>query len=111
MRPLATLDAKISDSPSGASASPEPALAAKQGGLANSGLGFRRSGEIRGSSLRFTIGGDTYSVNTTGRIAPGDAAFDLYVLHQPKWRPGYPDADLDAATVGAADRVEDLVSR
>lgn len=77
----------------------------------NSGLGFRRAGDIRGSSLRFTIGADTYSVNTAGRIAPGDAAFNLYVLHQPKWRPGYPHADLEAATVGAADRVEDLLTR
>ena len=74
----------------------------------NSGRGFRKAGEVRGSSLRFTVGADTYSVTTGGRIAPGDAAFNLYVLHQPKWRPGHPHADLEMATVGAADRAEDL---
>jgi len=52
----------------------------------NARFGFRRAGEIRGSSLRFTVGADTYSVSTAGRIAPGDAAFNLYVLHQPTWR-------------------------
>lgn len=73
-------------------------------------LGFRRAGEIRGSSLQFTSGG-TYTVNSAGRIAPGDAAFNLYVRHQPEWRPSYPNADLEVVTVGAADRAEDLMAR
>ena len=77
----------------------------------NATFGFRRAGEIRGSSLRFTVGADTYNVNTSGRIAPGDAAFNLYVLHQPAWRPAFPHADLTAASAGAADRVEDLLTK
>jgi hypothetical protein len=72
-------------------------------------FGFRRAGEIRGSSLRFTVGGDTYSVSSSRRIAPGDAAFNLYVLHQPGWRPTYDNADLSMTIVGAADRMEDVV--
>jgi hypothetical protein len=72
-------------------------------------LGFRRAGEIRGSSLRFTSGG-TYTVNRAGRIAPGDTAFHLYVRHQPEWR-RYPNADLETVTVGAADQPEDLLAR
>jgi hypothetical protein len=72
-------------------------------------FGFKRAGEIRGSSLRFTVGADTYSVSCSRRIAPGDAAFNLYVLHQPGWRPNYPNADLGATIVGAADAVEDAL--
>ena len=71
-----------------------------------SGAGFRRVGEIRGTSLRFSVGGDTYSVTSGSRIAPGSAAYNVYVLHQPDWRPGYANADLDALTIGAADRVD-----
>jgi hypothetical protein len=74
-------------------------------------LGFQRAGEVRGSSLRFTIGSDTFSVVCGSRIAPGLAAFNVYVLHHPKWRPTYANADLSAATVGAADRADYVAQR
>ena len=38
-----------------------------------------------------------------------NAAFNLYVLHQPEWRPGHPYADVEVVTVGAIERVEDLL--
>jgi hypothetical protein len=79
--------------------------------LPNRQSGFRRAGEIRGSSLRFTIGADVFSVSSAGPIAPGTSPYNLYVLHQPKWRPTYPNANLDVATIGAADRVEDALAR
>jgi hypothetical protein len=72
----------------------------------NAGHGFRRAGEIRGSSLRFTIGADVYSVNSASPIAPGESAYNLYVLHQPEWRPSYAHANVEAAITGAAERVE-----
>lgn len=74
-------------------------------------LGFRKAGEVRGSSLSFVIGGDTFTLNTGGRIAPGQAPFNLYVLHDPDWRPTYPMADLSAFNMGAADRAESLVRK
>ena len=74
-------------------------------------LGFRRTGEIRGSSLRFTVGGDTFSIASGSRVAPGQSAFNLYVLHQPTWRPAYANANLDAFAIGSADRAEYLVGR
>lgn len=73
--------------------------------------GFRRAGEIRGSSLRFSIGADSYSVSSADRIAPGASAYHLYVLHQPDWRPTYPNANLDVMTIGSADRVQDALAK
>jgi hypothetical protein len=74
-------------------------------------LGFRKAGEVRGSSLSFVMGSDTFTLNTGGRIAPGQASFSLYVLHDPEWRPTYPDADLSAFFMGAADRPETLLRK
>jgi hypothetical protein len=71
--------------------------------------GFRRAGEIRGSSVRFTVGSDVFSVNSDGPLAPGTSPYTVYVLHQPKWTPSYPNADVDVAIIGAADRVEDAL--
>ena len=72
---------------------------------------FVRAGSIRGTSLTFTAGGNTYTVTSASRIVPVDAALNLYVLHQPAWKPTYAHADLDTAHIGAADRAEDLVGR
>jgi hypothetical protein len=73
-------------------------------------LGFRKAGEVRGSSLRFTLGGETFSLTSGSRIAPGTPAFNLYVLHDPAWRPTYAHANLSAVMIGAADRA-DYVAR
>ena len=72
-------------------------------------LGFRKAGEVRGSKLSFTIGSDTFNLVAGGAIAPTQAAFNLYVLHDPVWKPDYPFADLSKFTIGAADRAEFLV--
>jgi len=74
-------------------------------------LGFRRAGEVRGSSLSFVVGNDTFSLSTGRSIAPGQAAFNLYVLHEPDWKPTYANADLGVFNMGAADRAELLVRK
>ena len=74
-------------------------------------LGFRRAGEVRGSSLSFVVGNETFELNTGRRIAPGSAPYNLYVLHEPDWKPTYLHADLSAFNMGGADRVESLVRR
>jgi hypothetical protein len=79
--------------------------------LPNPKQGFRRAGEIRGNSMRFAVGGNTYSVTCGGRVAPGTGAYNLYVLQQPDWRPSYPNADVDVISIGAADRVEYLLAK
>jgi hypothetical protein len=78
--------------------------------LPNTKQGFRRAGEIRGNSVRFTIGKDTFNVTSGSPIAPGLSAYNAYVLHQPDWRPTYPNANIDLITIGAADRVEYVVT-
>jgi hypothetical protein len=63
--------------------------------------GFSRAGDVRGSTLRFTVAGETISIMSRDRIAPGDAAFNLYVRHEPKWVPSYPHANRDVLTIGS----------
>jgi hypothetical protein len=56
-------------------------------------LGFRKAGEVRGATLKITWGNDTYVFECDGPIAPGGGVFNLYVYHDPSWRPrGGPDA-------------------
>jgi|SRR5688572_11875042 len=64
-------------------------------------LGFRRAGEVRGSSLSFVVGTDEFRLSSGARIAPGQASFNLYVLHEPDWKPTYPNADLAAFSMGS----------
>ena len=77
----------------------------------NPDTGFRRTGEVRGSSLTFSSGGERFTLTSARRIAPGQAAFNVYVLHEPGWRPAYPGASVDTYILGAADRAEYLVRR
>jgi hypothetical protein len=68
--------------------------------------GFNRAGEIRGNSMHFAVGGNNYSVTSGSRIAPGIGAYNLYVLHQPDWRPTYANANVDVVSIGSADSVD-----
>jgi hypothetical protein len=72
---------------------------------------FLRAGSVRGTSLTFTANGTTYNVSSATRIAPGDAVFNLYVLHQPNWKPTYDNANLETVHIGSADRTEYLVGK
>jgi hypothetical protein len=73
--------------------------------------GFRRAGEVRGTSLRFIVDGQTYDVVSSSRIAPATAAFNLYLRRQPEWKPTYQNANLDTIHIGSADRLEYLVGK
>ena len=76
-------------------------------------LGFRKAGEVRGTSLTFTLGTDTFALNSAKTIAPGDAPFNLYVLQEQGWRPNYLGADTAAVPVFqmGAGRAESLVRK
>jgi hypothetical protein len=65
-------------------------------------LGFERRGEVRGTLLEFTVGGDLYALSSGVRIAPGQAVFNLYVRHDPGWLPSYPFANTSRFTMGSA---------
>jgi hypothetical protein len=70
-------------------------------------LGFVKAGEVRGTTLTFDIGDDMYSVVSSQRIAPGQRPFNLYVHHDPEWRP--PDGDPSIWAGGSAASPEDLI--
>lgn len=53
----------------------------------NEQLGFRKAGEVRGSTLTITWGSDTFLFDCDGPVAPGGGVFNLYVYHDPSWRP------------------------
>ena len=76
--------------------------------VAHPELGFRKAGEVRGSSLSFSMSGEEFNLVTGRRIAPGSSPFSLYVLHEPDWKPTYLFADLSVFNMGAADRAEFL---
>jgi len=67
-------------------------------------FGFRKAGGIRGSSLNFTIDGDTVSMDCDDLIAPGNAAYNLYVLHDPAWRPQGPDGSYPGVRFYSSDQ-------
>jgi hypothetical protein len=71
-------------------------------------LGFQKAGEVRGSTLTFTVDNDSYSIISTGRVAPGSGPFNLYVLREPAWSPRSNSAGPE---VGAANHVDQLVGR
>jgi hypothetical protein len=48
--------------------------------------GFQKAGEVRGTSLRFTLGADTVVVTSSKPIVSSDAAFNLYVRLDPAWQ-------------------------
>jgi hypothetical protein len=72
-------------------------------------LGFIKAGEVRGSTLNFNVGDDTFSLAAASRIAPGQRPFTLYVFHDSEWRP--PDGNLSAWTGGAVDSPDQLIRK
>jgi len=69
--------------------------------------GFVQAGEVRGSTLSFTRGSDTFNLVSSRRIAPGTRPFHLYVLHEPDWRP---DPTLKSVW-GSSDTVDQLFGK
>jgi len=68
-------------------------------------LGFRKVGEVRGTTMTFTVGSDTFNIVCGTPIAPGTGAFNLYALADPAWRPTGPRAD-QVFNMGGEDRAE-----
>jgi hypothetical protein len=50
-------------------------------------LDFQKAGEVRGGSLKFTLGPDTITLECLNEIASGHAPYILYVLRDPLWEP------------------------
>jgi hypothetical protein len=78
--------------------------------LPHSKLGFRQAGEVSNRSLTFTDGNERYEIQSTSRIVPAAGRFNLYVLHDPQWRPAVDQSD-SPLILGAADRAEWLTAK
>jgi hypothetical protein len=76
----------------------------------NPKLGFRRAGEASNRSLTFTEGPERYDIESTSRIVPAWGRFNLYVLHDPNWRPTRGESN-SPIIIGAADRAEWLAAK
>ncbi len=50
-------------------------------------LGFERAGEVRGGLVTFSIDDDHVVLESPAMVAPGEAPYFLYVLHDPSWAP------------------------
>jgi hypothetical protein len=50
-------------------------------------LDFQKAGEVRGGSIKFTLGGDTVTLECPIEIASGHAPYVLYVSRDPLWEP------------------------
>jgi hypothetical protein len=72
----------------------------------NEKLKFQKNGVSSSNMLTFREGADEYRVECERAIAPGSARYNLYVLHEPGWRP-WRSGDL--FTVGSADKAEYVV--
>jgi hypothetical protein len=55
--------------------------------LPNEKGGFRKAGTTIGIMLTFRDGGTEFRVDCESAIAPGPGPFNLYVMHEPDWRP------------------------
>jgi hypothetical protein len=50
-------------------------------------LGFKKAGVVRGGVIAFTQGNDSIKLECMSPVATGDAAYNLYVLHDEDWEP------------------------
>jgi hypothetical protein len=72
-------------------------------------LGFRKLGEVRGTSLTITEGSHQIALTCAQPITTTSAAFNLYGLREAAWKPTYPNADTATFTMGGAERAESLL--
>jgi len=74
----------------------------------NPKLGFRDAGVIKQDALTFRDGTTEFRVECGNVIAPGDGPYNLYILHEPGWRPR---AATEPFQFGAADSAEFAAGR
>lgn len=67
--------------------------------------GLRKAGEVRGSTMSWRWGADEFVLNSDRKIAPGMGAYNLYVYHDPRYRP----KDGSSFELGAGGSLEHLI--
>ena len=76
----------------------------------NQKLGFRDSGMVAANTLTFRDGTTEFRVECESAVAPGEGPYNLYVVHEPGWRPrsAPPRQNIQ---FGSADRPESVVEK
>jgi len=74
----------------------------------NEKLGFQKNGEAWSDKLTFREGSTELRVQSNTPVAPGTGRYNLYVVHEPGWRPNGPDQPF---TLGSADNAEWVVGK
>lgn len=70
-------------------------------------FGFTKSGVVSGDSLLIHAGPVEVRMECSRRVAPASGVYNLYVAHEPDWRPNAPRFP----TMGSADRPEYVLGR
>ena len=68
--------------------------------------GFEKSGAIRDNVVTFQSGADSYEYRASSPILGAGKAWNLYVLHDPRYQP---KAGMQSAVSGGVDRLENLL--
>lgn len=68
-------------------------------------LGFRKTGELRGGRITFTLDHDSVKLESIRSIASGNGVYNIYVLHEPDWEP-VSDRQKEYPVDGSIDVVE-----
>jgi hypothetical protein len=74
----------------------------------NENLGFQKNGLTGANALTFRDGASEFRLECSSSVAPGDGPYNLYIVHEPDWRP-YSAAD--PIEVGSADKAQLIVGK
>lgn len=76
------------------------------------GYDFQKTGTIQGNKINFTFGGNQYDWVSSSPILPiGSRPWNLWVLHDPDYRPDVTFTREFPIEVGAVERVEYLIKK
>lgn len=74
----------------------------------NGKLGFRKNGMTAANTMTFRDGPTEIRLECAGSVAPGDGPYNLYVVHEPDWRPY---SAQDAIEIGSADNAALVIGK
>lgn len=76
------------------------------------GYDFQKTGTIQGNKIAFSMRGNDYEwISQTPIVTSGSGNWNLWVLHDPNYRPRFPMGETSSYIVGAADRIEYLIKK
>jgi hypothetical protein len=76
----------------------------------NAKLGFQKNGTAAGNILTFHDGAMEFRVECNSPVAPGPGPYNLYVLHEPYWRPRNKSLQLTIVEFGSGDKATETSS-